>query len=130
MGTEDRPLSKRAGAGPATLLLRRYALQFGIVGVAAIVWILFLIGAPRTFLSKEIYISFMATTPFTAALIAIPLPLVIITGEIDLSFASVMAFGMVGYDVVFVATGSVWLGFLACLLFGVLAGLINGLIVV
>ena len=131
MSTEDpaRPFSKRAGAGPAAWFLRRYALQIGIVGVAFLVWVLFLIGAPRTFLSKEIYISFMSTTPYFA-LIAIPLTLVIITGEIDLSFASVMAFGMVGYDVVFVATGSVWLGFFACLAFGLLAGLINGFIVV
>jgi simple sugar transport system permease protein len=131
MSTEEtaRPLSRRAGSGSATWFLRKYALQLGIVGVAVIVWLLFLIGAPRTFLSKEIYISFMSTTPYFA-LIAIPLTLVIITGEIDLSFASVMAFGMVGYDVVFVATGSVWLGFFACLAFGLLAGFINGLIVV
>lgn len=131
MSTEEtaRPLSKRAGGGSTTWFLRKYALQLGIVGVAIIVWLLFLIGAPRTFLSKEIYISFMSTTPYFA-LIAIPLTLVIITGEIDLSFASVMAFGMVGYDVVFVATGSVWLGFIACLAFGLLAGFINGLIVV
>jgi simple sugar transport system permease protein len=124
-----RPLSKTARRGPVTRFVRKYALQLGIVIVAVVVWVLFLIGSPRTFLAGDIYISFMSTTPYFA-LIAIPLTLVIITGEIDLSFASVMSFGMVGYDVVFVATGSVWLGFIACLLFGVIAGLINGLIVV
>jgi simple sugar transport system permease protein len=124
-----RPLSKAARRGPTSRFLRKYALQLGIVAVALIVWVLFLIGAPRTFLSKEIYISFMSTTPYFA-LIAIPLTLVIITGEIDLSFASVMSFGMVGYDVVFVATGSVWLGFFACLVCGLIAGLVNGMIVV
>jgi len=124
-----RPLSRTAGRGPAARFVRKYALQLGIVVVAAIVWVFFLIGSPRTFLSPDIYISFMSTTPYFA-LIAIPLTLVIITGEIDLSFASVMAFGMVGYDVVFVATGSVWLGFFACLAFGLAAGLVNGLIVV
>ena len=124
-----RPLSRTAGRGPASRFLRKYALQLGIPAVAVIVWVFFLIGSPRTFLSGDIYVSFMSTTPYFA-LIAIPLTLVIITGEIDLSFASVMAFGMVGYDVVFVATGSVWLGFFACLLFGLAAGLVNGLIVV
>jgi simple sugar transport system permease protein len=124
-----RPLSKTARRGPTSRFLRKYALQLGIVAVALIVWVLFLIGAPRTFLSKEIYVSFMSTTPYFA-LIAIPLTLVIITGEIDLSFASVMSFGMVGYDVVFVATGSVWLGFFACLVCGLIAGLVNGMIVV
>ena len=66
MSTEEtaRPLSKTVGAGPAVRFLRKYALQLGIVAVAAIVWGLFLIGAPRTFLSKEIYISFMSTTNF------------------------------------------------------------------
>ena len=124
-----RPLSKAARRGPTSRFLRKYALQLGIVAVALIVWVLFLIGAPRTFLSKEIYVSFMSTTPYFA-LIAIPLTLVIITGEIDLSFASVMSFGMVGYDVMFVATGSVWLGFFACLVCGLIAGLVNGMIVV
>ena len=79
--------------GPAGRFLRKYSLQLGIVAVAVVVWVLFLLGSPRTFLSKEIYISFMSTTPFFA-LMAIPLTLVVITGEIDLSFPSVMAFGM------------------------------------
>ncbi|MGA2975229.1 MAG: ABC transporter permease [Spirochaetia bacterium] len=131
MSTNDSapPLSRTTVAGPAARFLRRYAIQLGIAAVAVVVWVLFLIGAPRTFLAKEIYISFASTTPFFA-LMAIPLTLVIITGEIDLSFPSVMAFGMVGYDVVFVATGSVWLGFIACLAAGLAAGLLNGVIVV
>lgn len=124
-----RPLSRTATRGPASRFLRKYALQLGIVAVAIVVWVLFLIGSPRTFLAGDIYIAFMSTTPFFA-LVAIPLTLVVITGEIDLSFPSIMAFGMMGYDVVFVATGSVWLGFLACLAAGLLAGLLNGYIVV
>jgi simple sugar transport system permease protein len=131
MSAEDpaRPLSKTAEGGPASRFLRKYSLQLGIVVVAAVVWVLFLIGSPRTFLAGDIYISFMSTTPFFA-LMAIPLTLVIITGEIDLSFPSIMAFGMTGFDVVFLATGSLYLGFAACLVFGLLAGLLNGLIVV
>jgi simple sugar transport system permease protein len=91
--------------------------------------VLFLIGSPRTFLAGDIYVAFMSTTPFFA-LIAIPLTLVIITGEIDLSFPSVMAFGMTAFDVGFIATGNVWIGFVACLVAGMLAGLLNGVIVV
>ena len=49
---------------------------------------------------------------------AIPLTLVVITGEIDLSFPSIMAFGMTVFDLVFTATHSVWLGFIACILAG------------
>ena len=126
-GETARPLSPVAKR--RVKLLRRFSLQIGIVGVAVFIWLLFLIGSPRTFLAGDIYVAFMSTTPFFA-LIAIPLTLVIITGEIDLSFPSIMAFGMTGFDLVFVATRSVWLGFSACLIAGVLAGLLNGFIVV
>jgi simple sugar transport system permease protein len=131
MSTEEnaRPLSRKADRGPVAGFLRTYALQLGVVAVAVVVWLLFLIGSPRTFLGRDIYVSFMSTTPFFA-LMAIPLTLVVITGEIDLSFPSVMAFGMMGYDVVFLATGSVYLGFVACLAAGLIAGLLNGYIIV
>jgi simple sugar transport system permease protein len=109
--------------------LRKYSLQIGIAGVAVFIWLLFLIGSPRTFLARDIYAAFMSSTPYFA-LMAIPLTLVIIAGEIDLSFPSIMAFGMTAFDVVFLASGSVWLGFVACLAAGVLAGWLNGLIVV
>jgi simple sugar transport system permease protein len=125
----DRPLSPTAARGGFARQLRKYSLQLGIVGVAVFIWLLFLIGSPRTFLAGDIYVAFMSTTPFFA-LMAIPLTLVIITGEIDLSFPSIMAFGMTAFDVVFVTTKSVWLGFIACLLAGVLAGFLNGIIVV
>jgi simple sugar transport system permease protein len=110
-------------------LARKYSLQIGITGVAFFIWLLFLIGSPRTFLGRDIYAAFMSSTPYFA-LMAIPLTLVIIAGEIDLSFPSVMAFGMTAFDVVFLTTHSVWLGFLACLAAGVLAGWLNGIIVV
>lgn len=126
---EARPLSQTAGRSPLVRWMRRYSLQLGIVAVALVVWLLFLIGSPRTFLSGDIYVAFMTTTPYFA-LMAIPITLVVITGEIDLSFGSVMAFGMAGFDIVFVATGSMWLGFITCLLFGLFAGYLNGVLVV
>jgi simple sugar transport system permease protein len=127
-------MSERASPNPKSRtglarLSRKYSLQIGIVGVAFFIWVLFLIGSPRTFLARDIYVAFMSTTPYFA-LMAIPLTLVIIAGEIDLSFPSIMAFGMTAFDVVFVSTHSVWLGFIACLAAGVLAGWLNGVIVV
>jgi simple sugar transport system permease protein len=138
-----RPLSPTATRGSFARLVRKYALQIGTVGVALFIWILFLIGAPRTFLSFNIYNALLITTPYFG-MVAIPLTLVIITGEIDLSFGSIMAWGMTGFDVAYVGvhipigsgfigfegTHNFWLGFLACLLFGLMAGLINGWIVV
>jgi simple sugar transport system permease protein len=115
--------------GTVARQVRKYALQIGIVFAAVFLWVLFLIGSPRTFLSYPIYGSFMSTTPYFA-LMAIPLTLVIIAGEIDLSFGSIMAFGMTGFSVVFLRTNNLTLGFVACLLAGLFAGLLNGLIVV
>jgi simple sugar transport system permease protein len=109
--------------------LRTYSLQIGIVFVAIFIWFLFLLGSPRTFLAGNIYVSFMSTTPFFA-LIALPLTLIIIIGEMDLSFPSTMALGMMAFDVVFVGTGSVLLGFIACLIAGAVVGYLNGIIVV
>ncbi len=139
-----RPLSPTARRGSFSRLMRRYALQIGTVGVALFIWMLFLIGAPKTFLSFNIYNALLVTTPYFG-MVAIPLTLVIITGEIDLSFGSIMAWGMTGFDVAYVgvhiptASGAIigfegthnfWVGFVACLLFGLMAGLINGWIVV
>lgn len=124
-----RPLSRTKGRSDLARFFARYSTQFAILGVAVFIWILFVIGAPRVFLARNIYAAFMTSTPFFA-LIAVPLTLVVVTGEIDLSFTSIIAWGMTGYDVVFHATGSIGLGFAACLLFGLFAGFLNGLIVV
>ncbi len=115
--------------GKLSRFVRRYAMQIGIVLVGVLVWLLFLIGSPKTFLSFPIYAAYMSTTPFFA-LMALPLTLVIITGEIDLSFPSIMAFGMTVYALVLVSTGSHILAFIACMAAGLVAGLINGVIVV
>jgi simple sugar transport system permease protein len=58
------------------------------------------------------------------------LTIAVITGEMDLSFPSVMAIGMVAFVMMFDATGSVLLAVIASLTVGFLAGLMNGLIVV
>ena len=60
------------------------------IGVALFIWALFLIGAPRTFLSYNIYNALLITTPYFG-MVAIPLTLVIITGGIDLSVGGVIA---------------------------------------
>ncbi|HYW84154.1 MAG TPA: hypothetical protein VFB30_12900, partial [Spirochaetia bacterium] len=132
MKTSDaaaRLKSPVVGRSMISQFARTYSLQIGILFVALFIWVLFLIGSPRTFLAGDIYVAFMSTTPFFA-LMAIPLTLVVITGEIDLSFGSIMAFGMTAYYLVFTATGSAWLGFIACLIAGLGAGILNGIIVV
>lgn len=127
--SSDRPISPGVGRSGPARFLRKYPLQIGIFFVAVFIWVLFVIGSPRTFLARDIYVAFMSTTPFFA-IMAIPLTMVVITGEIDLSFPSIMAIGMTAFKLVFTVTQSTWLGFLACLLAGLLAGVLNGVIVV
>ncbi len=87
-----------------------------------------MIGSPRTFLSYPIYNAFMGATPYFA-MVAIPLTLVVITKEIDLSFPSIMAWGMAIYALVMGITGVPMLAFIACLAAGAFAGWLNGTIV-
>jgi simple sugar transport system permease protein len=120
---------RRLWQGSLVRFARRYGLQIGIVGVLLVIWAIFVIGAPRTFLSREIYGAFMSTIPFFA-IIALPLTLVVIAGEIDLSFGSIMAVGTLVFVNVFQTTGNLALAFVSCLVAGFLVGLLNGIIVV
>src|SRR4030066_1071329 len=127
----ERPLSPVKERGKLARLLRKYALQIAIVFVALLLWAFFFWRSPLTWGSYAIYNSLMSTTPYYA-LMAIPLTLVIIAKEIDLSFPSIMACGMAAYDVVFLLfretnpSLGVWLGFVACLLAGLFARLFDG----
>ncbi|HXG40277.1 MAG TPA: ABC transporter permease [Candidatus Limnocylindrales bacterium] len=105
-----------------------WASQIGITVAFLLLWGAFVVLAPATFLSPGIYLSFAQTTPYFA-LMALPLTMVIVAGDIDLSFPSIMALGMVGFVTVWQATGSVELGVLTALAVGLSAGLFNGLLV-
>jgi simple sugar transport system permease protein len=109
--------------------LRTYALQLGILAVFVAMWLFFIVSAPGTFLSPQIYLAFMSTIPFFA-IIAMPLTLAVIAGEMDLSFPSIMAIGTVAFIFAWQATGNMWLALAAGLAMGFAAGLLNGLIVV
>jgi simple sugar transport system permease protein len=115
---------------------RAYGAQLGIVGVFLALWIIFIVSAPNTFLSPQIYYAFMASIPFFA-LMAIPLTIVVIAGEMDLSFPSIMAMGMVAFSFTYNGTAfidnvtiRVFLAIIAALLAGSLIGWINGVIIV
>lgn len=123
----------------ASKLAHRFALQIGIFCVLLVIWGLFVIGAPQTFLSSNIYVAYMSTIPFFAV-IALPLTMVVVAGEMDLSFPSIMGVGMVAFTNVYALServlpglalnGRVALAFFASLVAGFLVGLLNGVIVV
>jgi simple sugar transport system permease protein len=120
--------------------IRSNSAQLGILGVFLTLWIIFIISAPSTFLSPRIYSAFMTSTPFFA-IMAIPLTVIIIAKEIDLSFPSIMAMGMVAFsfaynqtafmgDTTISTTGRVGVAIIAGLLTGAIIGWLNGIIVV
>jgi simple sugar transport system permease protein len=120
---------RQALAGAEEIPLGRYGLQLGTVGVGLVLLIIFMLGAPDTWLSSGIYRSLMSTVPFTA-LMALALTMLIIGREIDLSFGSVMAVGTLVFVETSDAVGLVPVGLLAGLLAGTAVGLLNGVIVV
>lgn len=109
--------------------LRMRITQVGIIAVFVLIWVFFIVAAPNTFLQRQIYLAFMSTTPFFG-ITALVLTILIIAGEIDLSFPSIMAMGMVAYIFTVNATESVFLAVIAGLIAGFIIGLLNGLLVV
>ena len=118
----------KSGRSPLNLWLRTNALQVGITLVAVLMWSVFAIGSPETFFRGNIYQAFMSTTPFFG-IMALSLTLVVITGEIDLSFPSIMTISMWVFATVMMATGNLAIALVLMLLMGTAAGMINGLII-
>ncbi len=108
---------------------RKNVTQLGMIFVFFGIWLFFILAAPETFLAPQIYYAFMSTTPFFA-IMALPLTMVIVAGEMDLSFPSIMALGMVAFVFVFEPTGNVALAAIAALTTGVATGILNGGLVV
>jgi len=119
---------KKADHSKPPSIWRRYGLQIGILGVGILIWSLFIISAPDVFLKGDIYKAFASTTPLFL-IMALALTLVVITGEIDLSFPAIMALSMVGFTFIFERGGDIALAFIATLGIGALAGLVNGTLV-
>lgn len=107
---------------------RRYSIQLSVFGVLLVLFAIFILVRPKVFLAYDIYFAFMSSIPFTA-ISALALTLVVIAGEIDLSFPSVMGFGGWVFTNLFLITGNVGFALAGCLVAGSLIGACNGLLV-
>jgi len=107
---------------------RKWASQLGITFAFLLLWAVFIALAPDTFTGHLIYKSFGQTVPYFG-IIALMLTMVIVAGDIDLSFPSVMALGMVGFVWVWDATGNVAIAAITSIGVGAAAGLFNGLVI-
>ncbi len=109
--------------------LSKYRHQLIITLILFLLFFIFIFLSPQTFLSSGIYSAYMSTIPFTAIL-ALGLTLVIVSGEMDLSFPAVMAASGFVFSLVFINTGSVFSGFISALLTGGACGILNAFIIV
>jgi simple sugar transport system permease protein len=126
--TENTKNAVKDNAARPPSFWRRFGMQFGIWSVGLVMWLAFVIAAPGSFTHKEIYLAFAATTPIFA-LMAIPLTLVVITGEIDLSFPSIMALSMCAFAKTVSGGAPIAVGVLAAIAMGLVCGYINGYLV-
>lgn len=120
-----------------TARARELRLELSILGVLGGIFILFFIGNPQTFSSFDIYYAFMSTIPFSGIL-ALAMTFVIISGEMDLSFPSIMGFAgwvfaklsnvMINHG--FSPNITIILATLCCFATGIFAGALNGMIVI
>lgn len=109
-------------------IIRRYKLEFSVFFAFVILLLVFLIANPRVFLSPRCYAAVFTTVPLTMIL-ASSAVLMVTSGEIDLSFPSIVGLGAYVFALMFVVFRSTFLGLMASLLVGWLVGLGNGFLV-
>ena len=105
-----------------------YRFQISIIALLVALYVVFIIRAPGTYLSFNIYRSFMISIPFFG-LMAMAATFIITLGEIDLSFPSAAGFSGWVFTASYVATDSFMVALVLCLATGAVIGLINGLLV-
>ena len=120
MNSDSKLLSKKT--------ISKYKTQVGLISIAFIVLILFMITSPDVFLKPQIYKSFLSTVPFVGVM-ALGLTMILAMGEIDLSFPSVMALSGFIFAITFETTGSIFIALIASIITGGIVGLFNGLLV-
>ena len=120
----------RTDAAPAPPLFRRvFAIEgLSILAVFAVLLVIFMITAPRTFLGYRIYMAFLASVP-PPVILALGLTFVVIAGEMDLSFPSIVAFASYVFSALFKFHDLTFIAMALTLLLSAGLGLINGLII-
>ncbi len=98
-----------------------------LFGISALLIVVFSLVSP-VFLSLNNFINVVVHSSILAIL-AIGMTFVMITGGLDLSVGSIIAFSGVLGVLIFRSTGSVILGLVTCLLSGCAMGLINGALI-
>lgn len=108
--------------------VRRNRRALSALVILITLWILFIIFAPDTFLNPLSYRAVFTTLPISIVLV-VPLVFIVASGEIDLSFPSIIGVSAFAFAKVAEAGTSPVIGLLAALAAGALCGFLNGLLV-
>jgi len=111
-----------------TGITAKYKLQIAILAIFLMLWLIFFAINPSGFSNPYTYTAMLSVAPFTI-IPALSLTYVIILGEIDLSFPSVMALGALVLTLTWKTFGPTPLGLLLALSAGLLVGLLNGILI-
>jgi len=107
---------------------KKYQIEMFILGTFLGLWTLFFLINPRAFTNIYTYTAYMSHVPFMIIPVLF-LTYVIIAGEIDMSFPSVIGLGGWVFTAIWGLTGSPIAGLIIALVAGLLAGLFNGILV-
>ena len=121
----DSPPYRRVGLAAFMAKNRR---AFSALLVFAVLLLGFVIANPQVFLNPLAYRAVFISLP-VSIILAASLVFIVTAGEIDLSFGSVMGLATLGFAAAVTAGWNPFLGLLAALVIGILAGTLNGLLV-
>jgi simple sugar transport system permease protein len=108
--------------------LARNRIPVVVTTICVLLFVVYIIGAPQTFLSSGIYAALMGTIAFSGIL-AIAATFIVTLGEIDLSFPSIMGLSAYVFAYLYSTQGSFPLAAVACLCVGLVLGWLNGIII-
>jgi simple sugar transport system permease protein len=132
MATVARPQQSTVAPPPRRRRLIGYLQrhrEFGsALGFAIMMFAVFTIASPGVFLKPQIYTAIFISLPIPMIL-AVALVFVIVAGEIDLAFPSVVGVSALVFTSVVSPGGNPWLGLVLALIAGLLAGMCNGFLV-
>jgi simple sugar transport system permease protein len=121
-------LAPRARPNPVLHYVRRHREFYSALAFMVVMFTAFAIASPGVFLKPQIYSAIFISLPIPMIL-AVALVFVIVAGEIDLAFPSVLGVSALVFTMVVSPGGNPWLGLTLALLAGVAAGVCNGFLV-
>ena len=108
--------------------LYKHRIEFAVLGVFFAMIAAFAVANPRVFLNYRAYFAVFTTLGASIVLVTANV-FVVASGEMDLSFPSIIGLSAMVFAVIARAGANPWIGFVAALVTGSLCGFLNGMLV-